>query len=137
MNEYLIGRAIGSFVVLLAVSSAVLFVNRARKQNPTPYLAAGAICGILGLCSAANDDAPFAPAIALYATLLALLWRYKKESGAAPSVAGRLNAVVHGVIFLSCLASSGSRGADGAAWFGVLLVVSGTIAKWVLMARKP
>lgn len=143
MNEsvgaFALGEALGSFAMMLFVSVVVLFINRSRKENPTPYIAAGIICFALAAMTGLSDRA--APHLtALYATWLLLLWRYKKESNKQPSRLGRANAIWLGFMFVLCvwtLGWSGDRSVpELMAGIGLFSIAIGTLAKWVLLAPK-
>jgi hypothetical protein len=136
MNAFAVGEIVGLLAVHLLISVVVLFVNRQRRTNPTPYLAAGGICALLTWLSKNENDWRPVEAIALYTALLALLWRYKLETNAQPSVLGRLNAVAHSGLLVSAIATMGTDG-NLLAWFGCFLMAGSALAKWVWMARKP
>lgn len=134
-----IGYMIGVFALLFAVSSLVLFANKKRKQNPTPYLAAGLICAVLAIPNASNNS-PGSSLLALFALWLILLWRYKLASNAQPTKIGRINAVWLGFVAASSLLGlvysvDESVSAFGAS-VGLASIGIGTLAKWVMLAPK-
>lgn len=136
---FALGEALGSFAMMLLVSVVVLFINRRRKENPTPYIAAGVICFVLAVMTALSDRA--APhLVALYVTWLLLLWRYKKESNKQPSRLGRANAIWLGLVLVLCLWTLGASGDRAVpalmASIGVFSIAAGTLVKWVLLAPK-
>lgn len=134
-----IGYMIGVFILLFAVSSLVLFVNRNRKQNPTPYLAAGLICAILAIPNALNNS-PGSSLLALFALWLILLWRYKLASNAQATKTGRVNAVWLGFIavlgLLGLIYSVDESVPAFCASIGLASIGVGTLAKWVMLAPK-
>ena len=143
MNEsigvFAIGEAFGSFALMALVSVVVLFINRSRKENPTPYIAAGMICFLLAAMTAMSDRA--APHLsALYVTWLILLWRYKKESNKQASRLGRANAIWLGLVLVICvwsLVASGDRSVPALmASIGLFSIAVGALAKWVMLAPK-
>lgn len=143
MNEsigtFALGEALGSFALMALVSVVVLFLNRSRKENPTPYIAAGMICFVLASMTALSDRA--APHLsALYVMWLILLWRYKKESNKQASRLGRANAVWLGFVLVLCfwtLLASGDRAVPALiASIGVFSIAAGALAKWVMLAPK-
>ena len=139
VGAFAFGEAMGSFAMMLVVGVVVLLINRKRKENPTPYIAAGVICFVLASMTALSDRA--APhLVALYVTWLLLLWRYKKESNKQPSRLGRANAIWLGFVLVLCiwtLGWSGDRSVPALmASIGIFSIAAGALAKWVMLAPK-
>lgn len=139
MHDYIavrVGSILGGWAVLFGVCVLTMFVNRSRKSKPTPYLAAGGICGVI----AALVQADTAPLMwfACYMNWLYLLWRYKNESSSPSTGLSRLNAVWHGLLLLGGIVALVNdeytvSNVGGWALAGMFSILVGLVWRWIRM----
>lgn len=131
-----IGEVIGGFAFLYAIAFCILFANKKRKQNPSPYLAAGVVCGILAIATSAQKPESTAP-IACYLLWLSLVFRYESEASIPPSGLSRIRWIAHGLMLVGCFLpldqEYGLNNAIAFAYFGWAMIVIGVLWSWVRM----
>lgn len=126
------GYVIGQVVLLWGVSALTLYVNRHRRTNPTPYIAAGLICALPPFVL--GDEAPLG-FLSSYITWLSLLWRYKLVANVPPTGLARLNAIFLASLVLIAAANMsnqyGLSTIEAASVTGMCWIIAGLLWKWV------
>lgn len=132
---FVYGETLGTLMMLLLVAYGVMAVNRKRLENPTPYVAAGALVLLLGGATASQEENSGPAMVSVFIIWCFLLWRFKRNAKVNPSGLGRINAVwlsILLVIAVWTLGYSGDRSmAPAAAWVGVFSMTVGLLWKWV------
>lgn len=132
-----IGEIIGAYVFLLLIASLVLFVNRKRANNPTPYIAAGVMCIILSTSTSmlGGERQSLAPCAGFF-LLLTVLARYE-AANTQPSGLSRLKWIGFFLLSLILFAQLdneyGIANANGTAYTGSVFVAIGVLWRWVRM----
>lgn len=128
-----IGYVIGQLAVMSAISVVTLYLNRERRANPTPYLAAGAICATLTLVTVGEDSG--LTYFSTFIVWLALLWRFKIEARVPATGLARVNAIYLALLLVFAALSIGDQygvtTTQTVSALGMASIVAGLLWKWV------